>query len=49
MPYEWAWPEEWSIHAKVAWSQLYTYDILNDGQAPEDDTAGYGVFNANDV
>ena len=39
MPYEWVWPEELSIHAKVTWSQLYTYDILNDGQAPEDETA----------
>ena len=39
MPYGWAWPEELSIHAKVTWSQLYTYDILDDGQAPEDDTA----------
>ena len=39
MRYEWAWPEALSIHARVTWSQLYTYDTLNDGQAPEDDTA----------
>ena len=41
MPYEWAWPKELSIHAKVTWSQLYTYDILDDGQAPEDDTLSF--------
>ena len=39
MPYEWAWPEALSVHAQVTWSQPYTHDLLNDGQAPEDNTA----------
>ena len=39
MRYEWAWPEELSIRANVTWSQPYTYDLMNDGQVPEDHTA----------
>ena len=39
MSYEWAWPEELSIHASITWSRPYTYDLLNDGQVPQVDTA----------
>ena len=39
MAYEWAWPDELSIHVRITWSKLYTYDMLNDGQALEDESA----------